>query len=444
MTEKKAKSLSRRLLMPTVVGLSTVALGFGGFGYWALTAPIAGAALASGTIGPENSRQKVQHLEGGVVREISVRDGDQVKAGQKLVILDDTKAKAQLIGQIILEESLKARQIRLETELSVYERQESSGELVFPKALLDGAKARPSTKKLLAVERSRFDNRMDALTSSINIYKQTMAGYKAEIGGLEFEIKAIERQLAALEEEGKLYAGLRKRGLELQSKVLLSQRTKAQSEQQKAERQSRIVKLTSEIETTKLKLKDLWAVHLDEVSSELATVAQELLTTSETIRAYRDTLDRTVVNSPVDGTLISLAVNTEGGVLAPGGLVVEIVPSKDALTIEARVEPVDIDVVAVGQEASITLLAYPQRNLPKIYGTVKSVSADSLVDENTGETYYLAKIEMTREELEKVGKDVKVVPGMTVQVMIRTSSRTFYDYVMSPVFDTADRAFKEQ
>ena len=437
-------SLAKSILIPTAAGFLVIAAAFGGFGYWAVTAPISGAALASGKVGPENSRQRVQHLEGGVVKSIHVRDGAQVKPGQELVILDDTKARAQLLAQRILSDSLKARQFRLETELEIYRKRESKGSLQFPHPLLDAAEQRQSTKKLLDVEHERFRSRLEALQSAATIHRQTITGYKSEIIGLRAELEAIGTQLSLINEENVLYEGLRKRGLELQSKVLNAQRVRAQSEQLKAERESRITKLEAEVETTQLKLKDLWAVRLDEVSSELATIAQELLASQEQIRAYEDTLARTVITSPVGGTLISLKVNTKGGVIAPGETVVEIVPAKDALTIEAKLSPNDIDVVQPGQKASITLLAYPQRNLPKIYGELRSVSADSLVDENTGDAYYLAKIEMKEEELKKLGDDVKLVPGMTVQVMVETTSRTFFDYVMSPVFDTADRAFKEQ
>ncbi|MEL6503942.1 MAG: HlyD family type I secretion periplasmic adaptor subunit [Pseudomonadota bacterium] len=439
-----SKGLSSSLFMPTAVGLLTIALSFGGFGYWSVTAPIAGAAVASGTVGPENARQQIQHFDGGTIAKINVRDGDQVSKGQEILVLDDTKAKAQLESQLVLTQSLRARQQRLRKELELYAARQVEGELVFTDALQNGAAKNNATAQLLRVEKDRFNNRLEALRSSSDIYKQQIAGYREEIAGLEREIETIKVQLQLLEEENALYDNLRKKRLEVQSRVLQARRSKAQSEQLLAERESRITKLKSEIATTELKAADLWVARMDEASSELATVAQELLASQENIRAYRDTLERTIINSPVDGTLISLAVNTVGGVLAPGATAVEIVPSKDALTIDARVQPNDIDVVEPGQEASVTILAYPSRNLPKIYGTVKSVSPDSLTDSNTGETYYSAKIELTEEELKKLGENVKLVPGMTVQVMIRTSTRTFYDYVMTPVFETADRAFKEQ
>lgn len=443
-SEKAGKGLSSSLFMPTAVGLLTIALSFGGFGYWSVTAPIAGAAVASGTVGPENARQQVQHFDGGTISKIHVRDGDRVKEGQEIIVLDDTKAKAQLESQLVLTQSLSARQQRLMKELELYGTRQSKGELVFTETLKKGAAQNSSAAQLLRVEKDRFINRMGSLQSSADIYKQQIAGFREEIIGLEREKDAIKRQLDLLAEENELYDGLRKKGLETQSRVLQTRRSTAQSEQLLAERESRITKLQSEISTTELKSADLWVARMDEASSELSTVAQELLAARENVRAYKDTLDRTIITSPVDGTLISLAVNTVGGVLAPGATAVEIVPSKDALTIDARVLPNDIDVVEPGQEASVTILAYPSRNLPKIYGKVRSVSADSLVDDSTGDTYYSAKIEMTEAELKKLGENVKLVPGMTVQVMIRTSTRTFFDYVMTPVFETADRAFKEQ
>lgn len=443
-SKPRARGLTRRVLLPVTAGFLTLALAFGGFGYWAVTMPIAGAAVTEGKVGPENSRQTVQHLEGGVVRAIQVRDGDTVEAGDTLVILDDTKARAQLEAQRVVHEALEVRQHRLMRELDVYAKRSlpAKPRLPLPDSLVDGAGKRAGTAELVRVEQERFVSRIEALDSALDILDQTIEGYREEIEGLRIEIEAIERQLAFQREEFALYSKLRKRRLEVQSKVLQAQRSIAQSEQLLAERRSRIVKLTSAIKTDTLKRTDLWVGRIDETAAELTSVSQELLTSQQSLRSYRDTLDRTVIRAPVDGALISLGVNTVGGVLAAGATVVEIVPSRDALTIEAQVQPNDIDIVAVGQSASVSLLAYPQRNLPRIHGAVTSVSPDSLTNAE-GDSYYIAKIELAQSEIERLGKDIRVVPGMSVQAMITTKPRTFLDYVIAPVLESARRAFKE-
>ena len=437
--------LSRRLGAPILLGVVTVALAFGGFGYWALTAPISGAAVTQGTVGPENARQVVQHLEGGVVSEIAVRDGQTVEAGETILVLDDTRARAQLDAQTAIHQSLEARMARLTAEMKAYTARDVAGAapFVFPEPLVEAARTMPSTAEILRVERARYEGRIESQASSVEIYDGMLEGYRREIAGLESEIAAIDRQLKLLGEEAELYAGLRKRGLETQSKVLQAQRNIAQSEQLRAEREARIVKLRSAIETDTLKRDALWVTRIDETSAELTSVSQELLTSAESLRSYRDVLSRTVVRAPVDGTLIALNVNTQGGVVAAGATIVEIVPSRDALTIEARVQPNDIDIVQAGQSASVSLLAYPQRNLPRIGGRVTAVSADSLVD-SEGESYYVAKIELSQEDIDRLDRDIRVVPGMSVQAMITTNPRTFYDYIITPVLASAQRAFKEQ
>ncbi|MEP2785107.1 MAG: HlyD family type I secretion periplasmic adaptor subunit [Pseudoruegeria sp.] len=438
------KPLRKRLLGPAVIGLIVVSLFFGGFGTWALTAPISGAAVATGTVGPENARRTVQHLEGGVISKIFVRDGETVQKDQLLVLLDDTKARTSLASQEILVEVLQARRQRLRTELELYFEKQNHGILTFSQDLVDASQSNSTTQDVLTFERARFESRLASLRSNQELLRQSILSYEVEIIGLENELISIEAQLDLFSQEIEVMDGLRKKGLELQSRVFETLRNIAQAEQQRAERLSRIAQLRETIKSTELQEEDLWIAQIDEATSELSTIIQELITAVSTIDSYRDTLIRTEIRAPVDGTLIELSVNTEGGVLDSGATVVEIVPSEDALTLEAHISPNDIDIVAPGQSATVTLLAYPQRNLPKLHGILEYVSADSIVDSNTGESYYLGKLQLTEEELKRLGEDVKLIPGMSVQIMIQTSSRTFFDYLMSPILNSADLAFKEQ
>jgi HlyD family type I secretion membrane fusion protein len=249
--------------------------------------------------------------------------------------------------------------------------------------------------------------------------------------------------LAILKKTNALYADLQGKGLETQSKVLDSLQKMAVSRQELAERKSRIGKLQESIKLAALQLEDVWKVRIDEVATEMSSVEEEILAANNALASYRDVLDRTTVTSPVNGTLISLAVNTEGSVLGAGQTIVEIVPRDDALKLEVKVDPGDVDVVKPGQLALVTLLSYPQRNLPKIHATLDEVSADSLVDSDDGSSYYTAKLTIAHGEIEKLGEDTMVLPGMPVQAMIQTSSRTFFDYLLSPLFNYAELAFRE-
>lgn len=442
--KRNAPSLVARLVAPIFISIVALGLFFGGFGIWAVTAPIAGAAVAIGTVSPQNLRRIVQHYEGGVIAKIHVADGETVQEGQVLIELDQTKAKAAFEKQKQLIAMLKASQMRLQTEIDIYTQRMTQGTLELSEELKKSAAEDQSIKMQISLEVARFDSRMGSLRSNLDILQQTIKGYKVEISGLQNELVSVREQLRILKKGYELVAPLREKGLELESRVLDMLRTIAQTEQQVSERESRISKLEETIKYTDLQIGDLWASHLDDATSEMASVNQELIGAIETILPYKDTLERTIIRAPVSGSLISLSVNTIGEVIASGQTLVEIVASGDSLSLEIHINPNDIDVVKEGQEVAITLLAYPQRNLPKLHSVLRSISPDSLMDELTGEQYFLGKIDLSNDELAIMEDDVKLVPGMDVQVMIQTSSRTFFDYVMSPIIQSVALAFREQ
>lgn len=442
-TGAEVRGLGRRAAMPLILA-GVVLMGFfGGFGYWAATAPLAGAAVATGTVSTENSRRTVEHLEGGVIERILVRDGQVVAAGEPLVILDDTRARAQVDTQDIAILTLEAQLFRLRAERAAYAARDAGGSLVFPEGFGARVAEPEKAEDILDLERTRYDSRMAALAARVEVLEQSKVAYGVEIAGLQDEIVSIEAQLALLREDGVTLEDLAGRGLEVRRTLSENLLRTAQVEQQLAERRSRIAGQREAIQTADLQYRELWATALDEATAEIAQVTQELLNARATYDAYLDQLERTVMRAPVSGTLIELSVNTEGAVIAPGETVVEIVPSDEELRLEARISPNDIDVVTPGQVASVVLLSYPQRNLPKLHGTLESVSADSLVDSATGETYYLGIVMIEDEEIARLGEGIALVPGMPVQVMVQVSSRTFLDYVMSPLLRSADLAFRE-
>lgn len=435
--------LGGRVFPSIVVGVLAVLAFFGGVGYWATIAPIAGAAIANGTVSPENSRRTIQHLEGGVIQKILVRDGDLVATGDTLVLLDDTRARAAVDTQINTIHAFQAELERLKQERDYLAARDLTRELTFSQGLTAQAAVDADAAEMLELQEAYYRSRQAALVAAEELMEQTINGYQVEISGLERELETIEAQLALLTEEGEVLQSLRDRGLEVRrtmSENLLSQ---TQVQQVRAERESRIGSLRESITQARLQTEDVWASELEQTTSDILVIAQELLNARTTYDTYLDTLERTIIKAPVDGTLISLSVNTEGAVIDPGETIVEIVPSDEELTLEARIDPNDIDVIAPGQRAAVVLLAYPRRNLPKIYGELVSVSADSLVDSATGETYYLAKIIIEDEEIARLGEDIALVPGMSVEVLIEVSSRTFLDYLFEPVLRYSGRAFRE-
>ncbi|NDR57031.1 HlyD family type I secretion periplasmic adaptor subunit [Aliiruegeria sabulilitoris] len=436
-------SLGRRVRPAITVGILVVLIFFGGFGYWAAVAPIYGAAIATGTVSPENSRRTIQHLEGGVIKKILVRDGDIVSVGQTLVLLDDTRARASVEQQGLLIDSLQAELERLTHESEYLVERDLHRELVFSDELLQRAETERTLAEILRLQSFHYKSRQAALRASDKLLKQTIHGYGVEIEGLELELESVESQLALLSEEGDILQSLRDRGLEVRQTTADNLLNRSQIEQVRVERQSRISSLVESINQARLQEEDVWAAELEATTSEILSVARDLLDARTTYATYVDTLERTVIKSPIHGTLISFSVNTEGAVVGAGETIVEIVPSDEALTLEARIDPNDIDVIAPGQTAAVVLLAYPRRNLPKIYGTLTSVSADSLVDSSTGESYYLGKIEIEDKEIARLGDDVALVPGMSVEVMIQMAPRTFVDYLFEPLLRYSNRAFRE-
>ena len=435
--------LSGRVAKHLLFGFLVVLAFFGGFGYWASTAPIYGAAIANGTVSTEKARRTIQHLEGGVIKDILVNDGDRVVKDQRLILLDDTRALAQVEQQSLLILSFKAELERLRQEARYITEQDLSLQLEFSNELVAGAADVQGAAEMLEFQKSHFVSRQAALSAADELSTQTILGYEVQIDALVKELDSIDRQLDLLAEEGDVLRSMRERGLERRAPTAENLIKISQTEQLKHERQGRILTLTESISEVRLEAKDTWARELEATTSDMLSVAQSLLDAQVTYAAYLDTLERTVITAPVSGTLIELSVNTEGAVVEAGDTVVEIVPTNEALTIEARIDPNDIDVVVPGLSASVVLLAYPRRNLPRLEGKLESVSADSITDSATGETYYLGRITIEQNEIARLGEDVALLPGMSVEVFLQTPARTFIDYLFEPVFRYSDRAFRE-
>jgi HlyD family type I secretion membrane fusion protein len=196
--------------------------------------------------------------------------------------------------------------------------------------------------------------------------------------------------------------------------------------------------------SARLKIAGIKTTRLDEIASDIATAQSELQSIREQVASSLDALQRTIIRSPVDGTVMNIQVHTLGGVVAPGGKLMDLVPSHDQMIIDAQLDTHDIDVVQPGQKAQIYLTAYPTRHLPSISGVVISVSGDALVaDDESGESYYLTKVSVAAEEVHRLGKDISLVPGMPVEVLIMTQERTLVDYLIDPIIRSMRRSFRE-
>lgn len=427
----------RAMTWPTVlVGLLIILVFFFGLGGWAATAPLASAALAPGVVSPDGSRRTVQHLEGGIIAEMLVDDGSEVEAGDPLVVLDEVQSRASFDMLMDETHTLMAIQARLLAEITGAEA------LRFPDALRAAAED-PSVADIMEAQSDLFASRTQTFEGRQAILGQRINQLQAEIEGLENHIVSQQRQLELIGQEIVGVQRLVDQGLERLPRLLALQRAQAEIEGEMARNRAAIARAEQSIGETELQIITVGTQRLDELNERLTEVRSKLSELEERRRASEDVLSRTVITAPVSGTVVNMRFHTVGGVIGPGEPILDIVPRDDDMLIDARVSPVDIDVVHVGLEAQVVLSAYKQRNLPRILGTVRSVSADSLVDEQTGQPYFLARVEVPPEALEGLAEDIHLSPGMPAEVMIMTGERTALQYIIEPFVDTLRRSFRE-
>lgn len=419
-----------------VAGGLVIVLFFGGFGAWASLAPLASAAIAQGTVRAEGNRKTVQHLEGGIIGELLVREGDRVAAGQTLIRLDTTAAQSRFEAVRHQRDLYEASQARLLAE------QAHAGRLVFP-ADLEARRGAPRVATLLANQEEIFATRRQSYAGQRDILQKRIEQLGSQIAGLEAQIVSAERQLELIASEQKTVEDLVRKGLERQPRLLDLQRRAAALEGSRAESRAEIARAEQTIGETELRILALDDEQSEKVAAELEKAQAELARTEEELIAAEDVLRRRVIAAPFAGTVVDLKFFTPGGVISPGAPILDIVPTDDRLLIEAQLSPLDIDVVHPGLPAEIRLTAYRQRNTPSLYGHLLQVSADRFVDERSGAPYYKALVEVPASELARAG-DVGLYSGMPTEVMIKTGERTFLDYMMQPVRDSFARAFNEE
>lgn len=433
----KAAPPLRAMTWPTVmVGLVIIVLFFVGLGGWAATAPLAAAAIAHGVVSPDGSRRTVQHLEGGIIAELLVREGSEVEAGDPLVVLAEVQSRASYDMLMDETHTLMAIQSRLLAEVIGEE------ELIFPDELRAAAED-PSVADIMQAQEDLFSSRGRTHEGRQAILGQRIGQLRAEIEGLENQIVSQDRQLALIDQEIVGVQRLVDQGLERLPRLLALQRAQAEIEGERARNQAAIARAEQSIGETELQIMTMDTQRLDELNERLTEVRSQLAELEERRRASEDVLSRTVITAPVSGTIVNMQYHTVGGVIGPGSPILDIVPRDEELLIDARVSPIDIDVVHEGLGAQVVLSAYKQRNMPRIHGLVRTVSADSLTDEATGQPYFLARVEVPPEELEPLDDDIRLAPGMPAEVMIMTGERTALEYIIQPVLDTFRRSFRE-
>lgn len=408
----------------------------GAFGYWAATAPIARAAIAPGNIAAAGRNILIQHLEGGVVQRILVQEGDAIKAGQDLYVLDPTAARTnvnRLRKQIV---SLKASLLRLSAE------RDGVAELAMPDPGAFGDDL-GDVHELIDEQHKEFVARLARFQSEQEILRQRVATLNETAIGLRSQDKAIARQIEIVQEELARKKKLVDLGLTNLFEYTQIQRNEsdligqaASIESQLAANATQVLEAREQIERTKTQRVEEAVAKLNEVRISLADTEEQLL-------AAWAVLSRTTIQAPADGIVVSMIYNSVGSVVAPGEKVIEIVPTSNKPIVEARLSLHEIDAVHIGQPARLRLVALNSRLTPEVAGVVTYVSADKQADQATQEVYYRARLQITDELPPEVDAS-QFYPGMPVEAYIDGGERTFAEYLVRPILDSFSRAFSEE
>ena len=435
MTPPVATGASRSIRRHALAGLVIVAVLGGGVGGWAGTVKLSGALIAPGSIVVDSNVKKVQHPTGGIVGEFTVRDGDRVKAGDVVVRLDDTVTRANLAIVTKGLNELMARKARLESE------RDSADSVKFPVELLaragepDVAAVMDSERKLFDLRRSARIGQKEQLRQRIEQLKEEVRGYRAQQQAKVKEIELIEREMVGVRD-------LWKQQLIQITRLTELERQAARLQGESAQLVAQTAQVGGKIAETELQIIQIDRDLSSEVARETREIDGKLGEFVERKVTAEDQLKRVEIRSPQNGTVFQSTVHTVGGVITAGDPIMLIVPEADNLTVEAKVNPQDIDQVKIGQTALLRLSAFNQQTTPEIFGTVTRISADAAADQRTGLTYYTIRIAMPPEEIAKVGQ-VKFMPGMPVEAFVQTGERTMLSYFMKPLNDQLMRVFRQ-
>ena len=410
---------------------------FGGLGWWSANTEIAGAVIAPGELRVESKQKPVAHPEGGVVGEILVREGQRVSAGDPLIRLDRTTQTATLgIVDAQLDE-LSARRARLLAE------RDGGNAVTFETAVLARAGQRPDVAKIVNDERGLFDARLQG-------YRQRAAQLRERIGQLEQEIAgggsrryAYADQLRSVEDEIARFSTLLERGLTTRTRVQEYMREKARIQGEMGALDAEAARLRRQIQETRIEIGRLEEGRREGAIAELREVETRLAELRQRRVVAEDTLRRVDLRSPQDGVVQDLAVFAPGAVVAPGEPVMVIVPVADDLVLEAAVDPVERDRIALGRPARVRFTSFNQRTTPELQGEIAKISADRKEDPQTGARYYAVEIAIPDEERARLGTDNELVPGLPAEIMIETELRTPLSYLLKPLRDGVERSFRE-
>ena len=431
--ERQASRQSLR--KPIIAGLTVIILGFGGFLTWGFTAELDSAAVATGSVIVDSKKKVVNHYEGGILKKLLVDEGQHVTAGQTLALLDGTRSESE-IGQLRGERfGLMAKLARLRAE------QRGQDNIAFPQELT--ASDEEYVGDILSDEQRLFSKRNEVYAAKRDAQAKQIEQFEAEAQALVSQIKARTRQEKLVAEQLKGIRQLADKGYATRTQLVEVENNwsdlvgdmgefkaqKAAAQQQKAEAEINLASIEMEWQS--------------DIATEIQEAQLAFNDVTQRIRASKDVLDRLEVKAPQAGTVANIQIRTPGGVISPAEPIMDIIPEDEPLVIEARINRQDIDSVQVGSKVQIRLTAYSQRRLSPLIGEVRYVAPDQTVDEQRDSSYYIIRAAINSEELAKYD-DINLRPGMPANILVLKTPRKAIDYLIDPIVQSMDKAFREE
>lgn len=437
--------LNRSARLPIIAGAVVLASWIFGFGAWATLAPIDGAVVSTGSFVATGQNKVIQHLEGGIIRDILVKEGDIVEPGQTLVRLDDTAAVSRLRRLTLRQTRLLAMQARIKAEIA------GADTVTYPDELLRNS-ADADIQDVIDRQNVEFQVRRKRLAGEVEVLNRERVSIEEGLAGFQSQLTAAEAQVDLFKAEREDKEKLQQQNLMRRTEVMAVQRAEARAVGDVGQLLGRLGDSKERIARAQQQIAQIYSAAAQRAVEELRATETELDDIREQIRSSKDVVDRIEIQAPVRGIVVRLNSHTTGGVLAPGSAVLELLPLNEELVLELRVAPGDVVHVKSGQEAQVRLSAVNQRIVPFLKAHVSYVSADAVSEQDFrrpgglagGPNGFVVRVRIDEGELSSKASGFVPIPGLPAEVFIKTGERTFAQYVTKPLRDSFARAFREQ
>lgn len=421
---------------PALAGYVVIFLTFGVMGTWSAFAKLDSAVVAPGVVALDSGRNVIQHLEGGIIAKILVQEGEHVDQGQVLFVLDDTAAQANAIAAKDQLYALMAQEARLVAE------RDGAAKIVFPPVVTAHANQQV-VKDAINDENKQFAERRASLLGEVDILNSRIKQYRTQIRGTSDQKTATEQQLGFINTELSDLRRLLEQNLVEKSRVLTLEREQARLQGVIGESVADIAKAENDINEANLQIDQLHKKFSEDVNSQILQVRDQIAVTRQKTIVSDDVLQRIEIRAPLAGTIQGLHVATVGGVIGPGQPLAELIPDDETLVVDAQVSPSDRDAIEAGMQAEVRFSAFHGSTLPLILGRVDSVSRDQIVNEQSKQAYFLARIVVDNKDIPMTLKD-RIKAGMPVEVIVPTGNRTVISYLTRPLRNRYSSAFREK